>query len=423
MAYLPRVIDGVLDDLLPHLPAIAIEGARGVGKTATAQRRAERVIDLTQGEQRAIIEAKPDLAVSGPGTTLIDEWQLVPEVWDRVRAAVDVDPTGGRFLLTGSAWPSRQVRIHSGAGRIARLTLRPLSFPERGLARPTVSLTQLLAGDARAIEGESGIDLTAYTEEITASGFPGLRNLPERPRRVQLDSYLDRAVDRDLPENGTQVRRPSALRAWLAAYGGATSTTSSYTTILEAATSGSANKASRQTLDGYREALERQFLLDPLPAWEPALSPLRRLALAPKHHLVDPALAARLAQVDAPALLRGEGRVVAPGAAPFLGALFESLVAQTVRVLAAAAFARTFHLRTKGGEHEVDLIVEADDGRVVAIEVKLNPVVTAKDVAHLLWLRRTISDRLADLVVVTTGRQAHRRPDGVAVVPLALLGV
>jgi predicted AAA+ superfamily ATPase len=172
----------------------------------------------------------------------------------------------------------------------------------------------------------------------------------------------------------------------------------------------------------YRDHLQRIFVLDPLEAWIPAFAPLRRLTLAPKHHLVDPALAARLVGVGKEALLRGHGERVSDGSGTWLGALFESLVTQSVRVYAEAIQATVGHMRTKNGDHEVDLIVEARDRSCVAIEVKLADNVNDGDVAHLEWLRRQLGDRLAARLVVYTGRFAYRRGDGVAVVPLALLG-
>ena len=266
------------------------------------------------------------------------------------------------------------------------------------------------------------VSVPDYVDEIVRSGFRGIRDLPERARRVQLDGYLTRIVERELPDNGVVVRRPAALRAWLAAYGAATATDATYSAILDAATAGESDKPARQTVDGYREHLQRLFVLDPVPAWAPAFAPLQRLTHSPKHHLVDPALAARLVGIDAPGLLRGDGVRVSATTGTWVCALFESLVTQSVRVYAASAEARVGHLRTKNTDHEVDLIVEGGGGRVVAIEVKLAATVDDRDVRHLNWLHGRIGDRLADRVVVTTGEFAYRRRDGVAVVPMALLG-
>lgn len=422
MAYRRRIIDETLDEVFPDLAAIALEGAKGVGKTATASGRACTVLSLNNPNEQAAIAGNLDLVTQVPPPVLIDEWQLEPRVWDRVRRAVDDDSTGGRFLLAGSAGVAPGVRIHSGAGRIVSMAMRPMSFSERGVDAPTVSLRALLTGTSQEIGGMSKVDVPAYTDEILRSGFPGIRDLPERARQLQLDSYVARIVERELPENGVNVRRPGALRAWLAAYAAATATNASYTTILDAATPGDADKPARQTVGAYREHLQRIFVLDPLEAWIPTFAPLKRLTYTPKHHLVDPAIAARLVGIDKDGLLRGEGNRVSTVTGTWLGALFESLVTQSVRVYADAAAARVGHLRTKNGNHEIDLIVEGNNRSCVAIEAKLTSTVEDRDVRHLNWLHQQIGDRLLDRIVLYTGRFAYRRGDGVAVVPLALLG-
>jgi predicted AAA+ superfamily ATPase len=427
--YRPRIIDETLDELFPHLAAIALEGAKGVGKTATATQRAATVLSLNSPNERAAVAGNLDLVTQVPPPVLVDEWQLEPSVWDRVRRAVDDDGRGGRFLLAGSAGVAPGVRIHSGAGRIVSMAMRPLSFSERGVGESTVSLRALLRGEPQEIGGASDVDVPAYTEEILRSGFPGIRDLPQRARELQLDSYIARIVERELPENGVSVRRPGALRAWLAAYAAATATNAAYSTILDAATPGEGDKPARQTVAAYREHLRRIFILDPVEAWIPTFAPLKRLTYTPKHHLVDPALAARLVGIDKAGLLRGAGKRASPattGTAPvagtWLGALFESLVTQSVRVYADAARARVGHLRTKNGNHEIDLIVESNSRSCIAIEAKLANSVDDRDVEHLNWLHRQIGDRLVDRIVIYTGRFAYRRPDGVAAVPLALLG-
>lgn len=148
---------------------------------------------------------------------------------------------------------------------------------------------------------------------------------------------------------------------------------------------------------------------------------MKRLTLAPKHHLVDPALAARLVGVGAAGLLTGQGTQVAPTTGTWLGALFESLATQSVRVYAEAMGATLGHLRTKNSDHEVDLIVETADSRCTAIEVKLADTVSDGDTRHLHWLRDQLPDRLVETVVLYGGPHAYRRPDGIAVIPLAML--
>lgn len=422
MAYQRRVIDDTLDELFPHLAAIALEGAKGVGKTATASQRAKTVFSLNSSGQREALSADLGQLTRAPSPVFVDEWQLVPEIWERVRTAVDEDASGGRFLLAGSAGIAPGLRIHSGAGRIVRCPLRPMSIYERGLAQPTVSVRDLLADPRLAISGNSPVTLPSYTDEILASGFPGIRRLPERARDVQLDSYIARIVDRELPDSGAVVRRPTALTAWLSAYAAATASDASYSSILDAATAGERDKPARSTVDAYREHLTRLFILDPVPAWIPVFNPLKRLTRTPKHHLVDPALAARLVGIGKEGLLRGEDNRIVKSTGTWLGALFESLATQSLRVYAEAAQAQIGHLRTKDTAREIDLIVEGRNRQVLAIEVKLAGTVSDHDVRHLNWLGEQIGDRLVNRVIVTTGEYAYRRPDGVAVVPLSLLG-
>ena len=417
-----RIVDDEIDELFAGgAVAIALEGAKAVGKSATAAERAAAVFALEHPAVRDIVAADPKRVVTS-GPVLIDEWQWVPATWDVVRRAVDAGGPDGPFLLTGSA-SAANPGTHSGAGRILKLRMRPLSLAERHPGTATVSLAALLAGRRPAVGGRSSLDLAGYVEEIVTSGFPGLRHLGDRVRQAQLDGYVERVIDRDFPEQGRPVRNPAGLRRWLAAYAAGTATTATFETIRDAATSGQGEKPAKTTTIPYRDTLERLHVLDPVPAWLPTFGHLRELATAPKHHLVDPALVTTLLGLGAGALLRGdEGTVVVPHDGPFLGALFESLAAQSVRVYAQGAEAGIGHFRTHRGEHEVDLIVERRDGRVVACEVKLAGTVDHDDVRQLLWLRDRLGTDLLDLVVLNTGPEAYRRPDGVAVVPLALLG-
>ncbi|WP_105565918.1 ATP-binding protein [Microbacterium halophytorum] len=421
--YSRRVIDAELDELQPLLPAVSLQGPKGVGKTATASRRVRGIIDLSDDAAREALAADPARLTRELGPVLIDEWQRLPQVWDMVKRAVDGGAADGAFILAGSSAP-RGASIHSGAGRIVPMQMRPLSLAERGLVAPSVSLATLLdgAGDT-PIHGESELGLPDYVEEITASGFPGIRTRPERARERALDAYLDYVVEREFPEQGYPVRKPQTLRAWLRAYAGATSQTTAYSKILAAATEDKSSQPTRATTLSYRDALAGLHLLDPVEPWQPVGASVKNLVTAPKHHLADPALAVRLIGLNRSRVLRGEQGTVDIASGTLLGALFEDLVTLSLRTYAQAADARVAHLRTHdGGRHEVDLLVEGRDGRVVAIEVKVSPSVDKDDVKHLNWLHRQIGDRLADKLVVTTGPHAYRREDGVAVVPAALLG-
>ncbi len=422
IAYRRRIVDDELDELVGDLAAIAIEGPKGVGKTSTGLQRARTVHRLDDPAELAVAEADPARLLEGEPPVLLDEWQRLPQVWDLVRRAVDDGAPPGSFLLTGSALADPSP-THSGAGRIVTVRMRPLAVSER-LVSASVSLGELLSGAREPVTGATDVALADYTEEILASGLPGLRLLTGRARRRQLEGYVDRIVDRDIPDDaGVVIRNPAGLRRWMAAYAAASSTTATFETLRDAASAGQDRKPSKNATRAYRDALERVWVLDEVPAWIPSNNRLNELGHAPKHQLADPALAAALLGVQASTLLGGQssGPAVARDGT-LLGALFESLATLSVRVCAAHNEATVGHLRTARGRQEIDLVVERADGCVLAIEVKLARSVSSDAGKHLTWLEQKLGDRVLDRVIITTGPMAYRRTDGIAVVPLALLG-
>ena len=417
--YRRRIVDHELDELMTQLPALVLDGPKGVGKTTTALQRSVSVRRLSRAAERTTLEADPLIIANDIPPLLIDEWQLVPEVWDAVREIVDENLSPGHFILTGSA-PIRNT--HSGAARMTNVRVRPLTLPERGVGRPTVSLANLLSAETAKPTGRSTVSLEDYVEEIIAGGLPGLRHLSGRAHSAQLNSYIERIVDRDLPDAGFTVRQPAAVRAWLTAYAAATSTTTSWEKIRSVATAGYETKPAKETSANYFELLTSLRILDPLEAWLPSHNHLHRIGSASKHHLADPAIAVRLLKRTKNHLLNGnEGPFKVARDGTLLGALFESMVALSLRTFVQNSGAEVFHLREHGGAHEVDFIIEHGNG-IIGVEAKLAAVVDEKDVRHLIWLKEQIGIRLVDRIVVTTGPEAYRRADGIAVVPLALLG-
>ena len=417
--YNKRIIDADLDELMPGAAAISLDGPKAVGKTATALQRAQTIYRLDDEASAEILRAAPELILTAAAPVLLDEWQRLPMMWDVVRRSVDDGAHPGRYLLTGSAVP-RELPAHSGAGRILSLRMRPLAFSERRREEPTVSVAQMLSGGAE-ISGTSSLKLVDYVEEIVASGFPGIRELSGRVRRNQLDSYITRIIERDFPEQGLLVRKPETLKSWLSAYAAATATTTSYAKILDAATPGLPEKPAKETTLAYRDVLSQLWLLDPVPSWQP-WNAFTRFGTTPKHFLADPALAARLLGLDEQRLLNAEGNEIGPRDKTRLGSLFEALVGLSLQTYAQATEASLSHLRTSKGDHEIDFIVHGANGQTAAFEVKLARTVTDKDVKHLLWLRSHLGADLSDAAVIYTGEYAYRRPDGVAVIPLSLLG-
>ena len=417
MEYQRRAVDTILDELLPSLPAILLDGPKAVGKTTTALQRAKSVrhLDITTDRLRA--EVNPDWLTTGEKPILIDEWHSVPSAWGVVKRAVDADYSGGQFILTGSMPDSS---THSGAGRITNVRMRPLSLAERGVSETSVSLGALLAGNAE-ISGETAIGFVDYSRELMRSGFPAFRQLEGKALRSALDGYLERVIDADVKELGLAVRKPALLKAWMTAYAAATATVASWETIRDAANPGSGQVPAKSTAIPYRDALTRLRILDELPPWLPSNNMLRRSSLASKHFLADPALAMRLMNLDAESIHGAEGFGSQQFDRPLIGRMFEALAVLSVRTYAEACFAKPMHFRDALGRHEIDVILEREDGKILAIEVKLGNIVSDADTKHLRWLRAELGENLVDCVVLNTGPLAYRK-DGIAVIPLALLG-
>lgn len=422
MAYQPRIIDDELERLLRGLPAISVEGARGIGKTETSRRHARTTYQLDHPLTLEQVHARPDMLTQGEPPVLVDEWQRYEPSWDLIRRAVDEHNRPGSFLLTGSARPPRS-QTHPGAGRIRIIDMRPMSLAERGVDVPTVSLGALLRGGTPTLGGGTDITFDDYVNEIVGSGFPGIRTLPPELRAGQLESYVANIVHHDLAAAGYGVRDPELFRQWLAAFADATATRTTHTKIARSATSVSGETPSRPTYEKYHTALTQLKITDVLKPWRPRTNPLGQLLVSPVHHLVDPALVPPLLGIDLEGLLAGEqGTFASDHEGTLVGRLFESLLVQSVRVYAQHAGATVWGLRTRDGNHEVDLIVQRRDGRVVAIEVKLSAAADADAIAHLHWLRRKLGTRLLDAIIITTGTHAFRRSDDIGVVPAALLG-
>ena len=424
--YQKRIIDSQLEYFMKSRYALLVEGAKGTGKTTTCVQLTEQQFHLDKPMERSAVEAANHaILFEGNGNVLIDEWQFLPDVWNSVRRKVDEGTFDGTIFLTGSS-PSLQPWVHSGSGRILRFKMRPLSIEERGIETPRVRISDLLKfPNEDDFLGKTTIKLDDYLDEIYRSGFPGIRSLEDEVLRERsLDSYIDNIVHHDFGENSIIIRKPSALKAWLRAYSGATATTANSKTIANAAFSDNEESLAKDTLQSYRELLKGIGITEEVEAWLPLGQLFSNLGKTSKHFLVDPALAVRLLDISQQNLLLGRRlpKTIGKLTKTLLGQLFESLVYQSLATYADVNNAKIYHLRLRAGEKEVDFIIQKKD-LLIAVEVKLKAAVDDKDVSNLNWFEQRIGDEY-DVVklIITTGEYSYRRKDGVIVCPLALLG-
>lgn len=392
-----------------------IEGPKACGKTATARQVAasEVLLDVDANARQAI-NVDPSLILAGPSPRLIDEWQVEPQIWNHIRRAIDERGATGQFILTGSAVPPDEIARHTGAGRITRLRMRPMSLFERGRSSGVASLGALLAGEP-VQSPDAGLTVEALAREIALGGWPGFTGLaPEQALRAVRD-YLDeiRRVDvarvdgaRRDPDRVGQLLRSLARN--VASYAAATT--------LARDTGGAEGPIKDDTVRDYLAALTRLMVVEDQPAWAPHLRSRYTLRSAAKRHFVDPSLAVAALRAAPEALLRDLN---------MLGFLFESLVVRDLRIYGQRNDAEVLQYRDSSGL-EVDAIVQAADGSWAAFEVKLGVGQIEEGAATLKRFARQIDTRKsgppAALGVIVGSGYGYVRDDSIAVIPIGALG-
>jgi uncharacterized protein len=414
-SYHPRIVDRELRARLGAVGAVVIEGPKACGKTATARQVAasEVLLDVDPNARRAIA-VDPALVLDGPTPRLIDEWQIEPTIWNYVRRAIDDRSDPGQFILTGSAVPPDDLTRHTGAGRLTRLRMRPMSLFETDHSAGTISLADLLKSEAHP-SADPGLTVADIATEVALGGWPGLRGLSIPNGLLAVRDYLDEIARVDVGRLDTTRRDPQRVTRLLQSLARNVATHAATTTLAND-TGGADGPLKDDTAREYLGALERLMVVEDQPAWAPHLRSKHRLRTAPKRHFVDPSLAVAALRATPDRLL---------GDLNLFGFLFESLVVRDLRVYAQPADARVLHYRDSGGL-EVDAIVEAGDGRWMAFEVKLGQGQIDAAAASLTRFAQRVdtvkcgSPALLG-VIVATG-YGYRREDGVAVIPIGALG-
>ena len=386
-------------------------GPRACGKTTLAARRATTIIQLDAEAQAAAFVADPDAALRGlDEPVLLDEWQAVPGVFGAARRAVDLDPRPNRFYLTGSVRAEAENEVWPGTGRFVRVSMYPMTVRERlGRAGSDTFLDKLAGGGSLSVP-EPTPDLRGYVDLALESGYPApALLLSGRARRVWLQSYLEDLLTHDvedLEDARTRRRDTERLRRYFEAYALNSAGAADHRTIFEAA------GITKATAAAYEQLLMRLLVVDQMPAW--ATNRLKRLVRAPKRYVVDAALITTALRFDTQGVL-SDGDV--------LGRVLDTFVVAQLRpeVVAAEQEPRLFHLRTEGGRHEVDVLVELGGERVIGIEIKAAAAPTADHARHLGWLRDQLGDRFVAGVVMHTGPRVYELSDRIVAAPISTL--
>lgn len=415
-SYHPRIIDEQISKRLRSIGAVVLEGARATGKTVTGEHHAASVVRVDhEVDRQPLVREYPETLIEGGVPRLLDEWQALPQLWNLVRREVDQRQQFGQFLLTGSAIPQDDVTRHSGAGRFARVRMRPLSMYESTRPSSHVSMKSLLRGDVK-VEGRATLDLRSLIDIMVRGGWPAL--LAGGTDGAQwVRDYIDETTRMDLTTIGTtgRSRDPEKVARVLRSLARSPSSEIRVRRVIQD-TAGSEGGIARNTIESYLEALRRVMLLEEIPAWQPHLRSSTELRTSPKSYFVDPSIGPAILRLTTDHLL---------GDLHYVGQLFENLVMRDVLIYAQANDAKVSYYRDNSGL-EIDAIIEGLDASWVALEIKLGS--TSADLAAesmLRFVKKVDTGRMgppASMIVITGGGYAITRSDGIHIVPIELLG-
>jgi len=407
--YVPRIVDGLLDELLGSFPAVSLVGPRAAGKTTTAIRRGGTVLRLDRPEIRQSMAASPDAMLEGlRPPVILDEWQEVPELLGAVKRSVDEDPSPGHYILTGSVRAELENRVWPGTGRLLQVPMYGMSVREiLGRAAQAPFIDRVLAGGPDAITApDDALSVRDYLDLMLAGSFPepSLR-IPVTARRRWFAGYVEQMITRDVPAVAPR-RDPELLRRYLSVL--AVNTAG----IVAESTLWSAAGINAKTAQAYQTLFQRMFVLDLIPAW--FSNRISRLVKAPKRYLIDPALVTAVLGLNRDAILYGPD---------MLGRLLDTFVAAQLRAELAASRhdPRLYHLREEQGRREVDLLIETAGGQLIGIEIKAAATVTTSDARHLAWLRDETGDAFAAGILLHTGPHVFPVSDRILAAPVSAL--
>lgn len=416
--YKSRIIDSQIEKYLDIFGAVCIEGPKWCGKTWTSLSHSKSVIFIGDSsgnfQNRKLAELDPTLVLEGKVPRLIDEWQEVPALWDAVRSKVDQRPLKGQFLLTGSSTPNKKGVLHSGVGRITTLMMRPMSLYESGDSTGDVSLLSLFSNEISPILAKE-ISLSQLIELVIRGGWPNSLNIDSKYYSEIPKSYIDVIINNDIDKIDNVKRDKNKFSALLRSLARNESTLAGNKVLINDINLYDHNTIDGKTLTEYLSILERLFIIENQNAFDPNYRSSIRVAKSPKRHFVDPSLA--VASL-------GLSREKLTNDLNFFGFLFESLVIRDLKIYADSINAKVFHYKHYDTNHEIDAVIELEDGRWIAVEIKLgaNQIDGAAD--KLLAIKKYFEDKKdsskpsALVIICGLSNASYKRDDGVIVVAI-----
>ena len=419
--YKQRIADKMLERRLAGMGAVLIEGPKWCGKTTTAMQQAKTVLYMDEPSQIkhniSMANINPSALLQGITPVLIDEWQLAPKLWDAIRFEVDRKGRPGMYILTGSAVPAKTEDInHSGTGRFAWLTMRPMTLYESGESNGEVSIAALFANSDQVF-GQNSLTLEDMSYLICRGGWPYSTMVDKELSLDQAKYYYDGVVRSDISRVDGVRRNTELVKRLMRSYARHQGTQATISTIVEDIRANDEEAADTKTISSYVEALKKIFVIEDVAAWNPNLRSKSAIRSSDTRYFVDPSIAIAALGLGPDDLM---------GDLNTMGLLFETLCIRDLRVFADALDGQIYHFRDRTGL-ECDAVMHLRNGKYGLIEVKLGgDLLIEEGVATLKRLTQRIdTDRMKQpsflMVLTATGRFAYRREDGVYIVPIGCL--
>jgi len=415
--YLPRIIDGEIDEIMKIMGAVLIEGCKWCGKSTTGSHHANSIIEFQNPDKKQEFEeiknTKPSLFLVGDKPRMFDEWQMYPVVWDSIRT--DVDHTGlkGQYILTGSAKPSEGETMHSGTGRISRVIMRPMSLYESSESTGEVSLKDLFEG--KDISGVSKLSLEDLASIIVRGGWPASIDIEGDAKYRVAKEYVKSLVHEEVIRIDSVERNPEKMKNVLRALARNISTQVSNATIREDVKNIFCDEISRPTLDDYINTLEKLYVIENVNATNLNLRSKYAIRTKPKKEFVDPSIATAILDIK-PTDLTNDLKT--------FGFMFEALCIRDLKI----------YVQNYGGEvsfyrdekdNEIDVIIRMSSGKWAAVEIKLGAGYIDDAAKNLLAFKEKVDIKLCGepsfLMVLTGTNYSYKREDGVYVVSIGTL--
>ena len=413
--YRPRIIDQLIKEKLSAFGGVQITGPKSCGKSWTGVFHSNSYMFLGEEEINNSVELNPQAALEGEYPHLVDEWQDIPKLWDIARRNIDFKNKKGMYIFTGSTQIPYEKTFHTGIGRFARLQMRTMSLFESGDSNGAVSLSKLF-DSGRTDVASSNLDFKKAVNLICRGGWPGALEVDEKEAFRTSYDYIEslKKVDTSRVDG---VRRSSTVMGLVLRSLARNNATSASVPTIAADIRSAGEDISEQTVRSYIEVLKKLFVIEEQEAWHPYVRSKTRIRKTGVRHFIDPSLAAAALGASPNILLKDTKTA---------GFLFESLCYRDLSAYALASRGRVFHYRD-GADLEVDAIVQTEDGRWGAAEVKLGTFEFEKAASNLTRVKDKMVAAGAEepsflMIISATGRVAHTRPDGIVEAPIDCLG-